>query len=191
MCKKDKRGDIVKAALELLAEQGFHGAPMALIAEQAGVGAGTIYRYFENRDVLINHLYSETYERVHKYLLTDYPATRPVRERFFHILRGFLTYYKENPLDFRYIEQFHNSPYGLQHRKEKLLNLTGEYDFIHTLFEDGKEQQVIKDVPLALHFNLAFAPVVWALRDHHSGFLDLDDELADIVVHACWDSIKM
>ncbi|MFZ2950245.1 MAG: helix-turn-helix domain-containing protein, partial [Desulfuromonadaceae bacterium] len=57
MSKLEKRDEIVRAALELIAENGFHGAPMAMIAEKAGVGAGTIYRYFENKDVLINELY--------------------------------------------------------------------------------------------------------------------------------------
>ncbi len=40
MTKPDKRHEIMRAALDLFAEQGFHGAPMALIAERAGVGAG-------------------------------------------------------------------------------------------------------------------------------------------------------
>jgi len=52
MARRDKRDDIVQAALELIAENGFHGAPMAMIADRAGVGAGTIYRYFENKDLL-------------------------------------------------------------------------------------------------------------------------------------------
>jgi AcrR family transcriptional regulator len=46
MTKPDKRDEIIRAALELIAEQGFHGAPMAMIAVHDGVGAGTIYRYF-------------------------------------------------------------------------------------------------------------------------------------------------
>ena len=41
MSKPDKRDEVVRAALELIAELGFHGAPMAMIAERAGVGAGT------------------------------------------------------------------------------------------------------------------------------------------------------
>jgi AcrR family transcriptional regulator len=30
---------------------------MSMIAEKAGVGVGTIYRYFENRDILIKTIY--------------------------------------------------------------------------------------------------------------------------------------
>lgn len=65
MSKSDKRDEIVRAALELIAEHGFHGAPMASIADRAGVGAGTIYRYFENKDVLITELYRELEERIY------------------------------------------------------------------------------------------------------------------------------
>ncbi len=32
----DKRLAILQAALELIAEQGFHGAPMAMVADRAG-----------------------------------------------------------------------------------------------------------------------------------------------------------
>jgi len=57
MKNSDKRAEIIRAALELIAEHGFHGAPMAMIAEKAGVAAGTIYRYFESKDVLITELH--------------------------------------------------------------------------------------------------------------------------------------
>lgn len=33
MTKPDKRDEIIRSALELIAEHGFHGAPMAMIAE--------------------------------------------------------------------------------------------------------------------------------------------------------------
>ena len=49
----DKRTDILQSALELIAERGFHGAPISEIAQKANVAAGTIYRYFENKDLLI------------------------------------------------------------------------------------------------------------------------------------------
>jgi AcrR family transcriptional regulator len=191
MCRKDKRKDILAAAMELFAEQGFHGAPMAMIAERAKVGAGTIYRYFENKDILIEALYRETYDRLKDFLLDGYPFDRPIRERFFHMMKRLIAYYKDCPLECRYTEQFHNSPYGLSHRKEKLLNLTGEYDFIHAFFEEGRDQQVFKDVPMAVYFVLSFAPVIWALKDHHAGFVNLDDALADVIVCSCWNSLKI
>ncbi|MDD2501471.1 MAG: TetR family transcriptional regulator, partial [Geobacter sp.] len=39
MSKEDKRELLLQATLELVARHGFHGAPCAAIAEQAGVAA--------------------------------------------------------------------------------------------------------------------------------------------------------
>ena len=58
MSRDDKREAILQATLELVAENGFHDAPCSLIALRAGVAAGTIYRYFESKEALIQELYT-------------------------------------------------------------------------------------------------------------------------------------
>ncbi|HLE18853.1 MAG TPA: helix-turn-helix domain-containing protein, partial [Syntrophales bacterium] len=85
MKDSDKRGEIIQAALELIAEHGFHGAPMAMIADKAGVGAGTIYRYFENKDVLITELYRKLEEKIMAALQEGYSVGKPLRETFLHL----------------------------------------------------------------------------------------------------------
>ena len=79
MKTSDKRNDVMQAALGLIAERGFHGAPMAEIAEKAGVAAGTIYRYFESKDVLINELHRELEDKIMAVLQEGYPSGRPLR----------------------------------------------------------------------------------------------------------------
>lgn len=80
MKTSDKRSDVMQAALELIAERGFHDAPMAEIAEKAGVAAGTIYRYFENKDVLIKELHRELEEAISAKLREGYLVERPLRK---------------------------------------------------------------------------------------------------------------
>ena len=109
MSKSDKREEIVRAALELIAEHGFHGAPMAMIAERAGVGAGTIYRYFESKDVLIRDIYAGLEVQAWSVIKVGYPDGRPIRERFLHICRQLIKYFLASQLEFRFVEQFHNS----------------------------------------------------------------------------------
>src|SRR5512137_1402809 len=121
MSKPDKRDVIVCAALELIAELGFHGAPMAMIAERAGVGTGTIYRYFENKDVLITELHRELEEKIITMLREGYPVERPLRERFLYLMRETFRYFIANPLHFRYMEQYFNSPYGISMHKDRVL----------------------------------------------------------------------
>lgn len=190
MSKQDKRDEIVRAALELIAEHGFHGAPMALIADRAGVGAGTIYRYFENKDVLINELYRDLEERIYPTILIGYTLEKPIRERFIHLGSALLRYFIDNPLDFRYLEQFHNSPFGVEHRRDKILGKKEECDLFLELFEEGAARQVMKDLPLVILFALSFGPLLAVARDHILGFIVLDDLLIAQTVEACWDAIK-
>jgi TetR/AcrR family transcriptional regulator, repressor of fatR-cypB operon len=190
MSKPDKRDEIVRAALELIAENGFHGAPMSMIAEKAGVGAGTIYRYFENKDVLINELYRGLEERLYAVIMDDYSPDKPVRERFIHLGTAILRYCISNPLDFRYLEQFHNSPYGVEFRRDKIMGKTGNKDIYRDLFEEGVAQQVIKELPMVVLFALAFGPLITVARDHILGFVTLDDVLITRTIEACWDGLK-
>jgi len=190
MVKTGKREEIVHAALELIAEHGFHGAPMAMIADRAGVGAGTIYRYFENKDVLINELYREVEAKLYAVLLDGYSTEKPFRERFLHLGTALLQYFIENPLDFRYLEQFHNSPYGVAFRRDKILGKRGGCDVFRELFDEGVSKQVMKDLPLVILFALAFGPLLAVARDHILGFIKLDDQLIARTIEACCDGIR-
>ena len=57
---KNKQEDIFDAAIKLFAERGYDGTTIPMIAEKANVGAGTIYRYFENKEALVNSLFSKS-----------------------------------------------------------------------------------------------------------------------------------
>lgn len=191
MSKTDKRDEIVRAALELIAEQGFHGAPMAMIAERAEVGAGTIYRYFENKDVLISELYGGIESKMQLQIQEGYSDQAPFRARFLHLSTGLLRYFISYPLDFRYLEQFHHSPYGVAVRRDKILgNREGGCNAFKDLFEQGTAQQVLKDLPLVILFDLAFGPLIAVARDHILGFVQLDEDMIGRTIEACWDAVK-
>lgn len=191
MIKPDKRDEIVRAALELIAENGFHGAPMAMIAERANVGAGTIYRYFENKDVLITELYGDIEKHIMTTLREGDSVENPFRERFLHLGTGLLQYFIGSPLSFRYLEQFHNSPYGVAFRRDKILGTAATgCNVFRDLFQEGTTQQILKDLPLVILFALFFGPVLSAARDHILGFVELDEVLIHKIIEACWDAIK-
>lgn len=190
MKKPDKRDIILQSALKLLAEQGFHGAPMARIAEHAEVGTGTIYRYFENRDILILAVHRMIRDELTAILLAQYPKEQSVKECFFHLGNCIMDYFIRNPLKFRYNEQFFNSPYSNEIRRNELTKATGQHELFQDLYKKGLADQIIKTMPMVIFFDLAFAPMVWAVRDHHLGFVVLDKAVSNTIVSACWDSIK-
>ena len=190
MEKPGKREEIARAALALIAVHGFHGAPLAMIADRAGVGTGTIYLYFENKDVLIAEIYKDIEDRVYPLIMEGYEPEKPVRERFLHLGAALLRFFIENPLDFRYLVQFHNSPYGVAFRRDNILGQKRNCNVYRELLEAGVDEQVIKNLPLVILFALAFGPLLTVARDHILGFISLDDSLIARTVEACWDGIR-
>src|SRR5438105_1854269 len=65
----DKRRRILDAALRVFAERGFHGTSVPEVAEAAAVGTGTVYRYFENKEALVNQVYRDAKQRLRGALL--------------------------------------------------------------------------------------------------------------------------
>ena len=190
MKNSDKRKEIMQAALELIAEHGFHGAPMAMVADRASVGAGTIYRYFDSKDVLIAEIFSDLEKKVVDYLLQGYSRDRTLRERFIYLSTMIIRYFMDNAIQFRFIEQYMNSPYGVSLRRERLLSKARDIDLFRNLLQEGIDCQALKDLPLTLHFALAFGPILSLLRDHILGFLELDEDLIRKAVEACWDGVR-
>lgn len=193
MINSDKRADIMQAALELIAERGFHDAPMSEIAEKAQVAAGTIYRYFENKDVLINELFQEMERQLMEAILYNYPQDEPIKKQFFHIFSELCRYLVSHPLHFRYMEQFFNSPYGISKRRD---NLSGKNvnqnknGTITRVLNEGIAQQILKDLPVIVLTSLAIGPMLYVIRDHTLGFVVLDEALIRQITEACWDAIR-
>jgi len=192
MKTSDKRDSIMQAAMDLIVEHGFHGAPMAIIAKKAGVAAGTIYRYFESKDTLIMELYGEVEGKFIARLQEGYSTELPIREQFIHLGTAMFRYFIEHPLQFRYIEQYHDSPYGASLRRDRLMgkNDRGDVNLFKELLEQGIARRMLKDVPLIVFFALAFAPLIFLTRDHILGFVDMDEALIKKTTEACWDAIK-
>lgn len=189
----DKRKEILQAALELIVEHGFHGSPMAMIAEKAGVAAGTIYLYFESKEVLINELYKVLEKEVVEGLMAGYNPSDSIKERFLHLATALIRYFIAHPFLFRYIEQYHNSPYGVSLRRDRILEgASGDnnVNIFKRLFDEGVKKGVLKDFPLIVLFALAFGPLDAIARNHILGFIILDDKLISDIVESCWDAIK-
>ena len=58
----ETRRRILAAARDMIAKDGWQGAQIALIAAQAGVATGSVYRYFESKSVLFAHVLAEVSE---------------------------------------------------------------------------------------------------------------------------------
>ena len=107
----DKREAILAAALGLFVERGFWGTAVPEIAERAGVGAGTIYRYFESKEALVNAIYRQEKMRFSSSVLEDFPANINTREQFRTIWMRMAAFATANPNALIFLELHHHASY--------------------------------------------------------------------------------
>lgn len=184
---EQKREDIIDATIELIAMHGFHNAPVARIAEQANVAAGTIYRFFDSKDDLIGNAYACLEQRLRSAVLDTFPEDQSVRNRYQHVCRELVNYFLASPTEFRFIEQFFNSPYGATTRRERI---RGDNTIISKIFMEGQRQRVIKNLPLPILNSLTFGPLTEICRNHVLKYFELNDHVINCTVEACWDAIR-
>lgn len=56
---KPKYRQIIEAAVQVIAENGYHSSQVSKIAKQAGVADGTIYLYFKNKEDILVSVFEE------------------------------------------------------------------------------------------------------------------------------------
>lgn len=183
----DKRSAIMQAAMELIAEQGFHGTPTSQIAQKAGTGVGTIYRYFKDKDELIEAIHEQVHGLFINCFAESYDPQSPVRENYLRIFTVLTQLFLANPFGTKFMEQYYNSPYGVAKKR------ADEFECDKPLiafFAQGQQQQIIKDLPFEILFGLSLGPLLFLVRDHQNGFVDLNEAMVTAVVEATWASIK-
>ncbi|WP_042223290.1 TetR/AcrR family transcriptional regulator [Oceanobacillus manasiensis] len=57
--RKPKYNQIIEAAVEVIAENGYHASQVSKIAKKAGVADGTIYLYFKNKEDILVSVFEE------------------------------------------------------------------------------------------------------------------------------------
>jgi len=60
----DKKENIIKAALELFANEGYNAVSTNAIAKKAGVSEGLIFRHFENKNALLQAIIGMAEEKI-------------------------------------------------------------------------------------------------------------------------------
>jgi len=188
-----KRAAILEAALDLIAVGGFHGSPTAKIAEKAGVGIGSIYRYFSSKEDLIQALFDDLAEKSRQAIMQDLDTRAPIKDQFILIMKNTFQYLIDNRKVAAFLEQYFNSPFGFTHRRDAILNQdggrAGDHP-MHALLEQARKDKIAKDLPWHILGALTFGPIILLVRDIHAGLITVNARLRDAIIAACWDAVQ-
>ncbi len=183
----DKRADILQAALELFAERGFHGTAVPLIADKARVGAGTIYRYFKDKEDLVNELYRHWKTRLFEAITTDLPGDLPLRSLFHEVWVRWIQFSVAHPQALIFLDAHHHSPYldaNSEHMNQKMVGAFLE------MMENGCREQVLKAVPPLLHMSFVSGVIKEMVKEAWAGRLALTPEIIEQSEEMCWQAIR-
>lgn len=89
--KDKKRRDIAVACTGLLLEKGFKNLTITEIAKTAGIGKGTVYDYFRNKEEIVFEIIRNIIEDHHKNLLTQIDNNTTTKQKVFYLFDFFLS----------------------------------------------------------------------------------------------------
>jgi AcrR family transcriptional regulator len=183
---EDKREAILAAALELFAVRGFHGTPVPLIAERARVGAGTVYRYFESKETIVNELYREKKRQLASALLADLPASAPTRQVFHEVWVRLGRFAEQHPEVLAFLELHHHDDYlddaSRKLEREALLPLK-------LFVEDAQAKQIFKPFAPEVLMAVVWGAFIGVVRACKMGLCPLEPAME--AAEACmWEAIR-
>jgi AcrR family transcriptional regulator len=185
--KADKRRRILRAALELFAERGFHGTAVPDVAERAEVGPGTIYRFVASKEELVNVLFRETKARLGQALMHgDDPSQEP-RARFLALWDRLYTFAESDPVAVHFLELQDHAPYlDPTSRAVEHGVLLPVVEAVIAMQARGVLRTDLRpDVLIAF----AWGGFVGLLKAERAGYLRLDADLVRSAALAWWRSV--
>jgi TetR/AcrR family transcriptional regulator, fatty acid metabolism regulator protein len=94
----DRRKQILKAAVKVFAERGYHGCRISDVAEEAGVAYGLVYHYYGNKDGLLSSIFDTNWAFFGKAVDDIVQSPEPAREKIVHIIDFVFSAYEMAPL---------------------------------------------------------------------------------------------
>lgn len=184
---QDKRQQILSAAEKLIAEVGFQGLSMQKLAKEAGVAAGTIYRYFDDKDHLIDDVRVLVTQRVADAVQEGVNDSDPIKERYRTMWLNIWKLAGTNLAAIKNQVQYDSLPITNSLNFRELERKM--FAQVELLFNEGKEQGLFKPLDNEVLSGLSLAASVSLARKHSLGFYQLDEAALESAIEASWDAI--
>lgn len=183
---KDKREAILQAMLELVAERGFHDAPMSLVAKRAGTSAGIIYHYFPSKDELIRALYLHVKAKMGRFLIEGDVVGMPPEQAFRRVWMNAYRFYRNHHKEVKFLDQYENSPYcGGSPEVEALVQQDPNMALLLNLFRPKSAGGSLKNLPREAVSELTIGVAARLAKRLKPLKTNILQEIAD----ACWRAV--
>ncbi len=156
---------IREQAMEMIVKEGFDGLSMQKLARAAAVSPATIYIYFKNREDLLNQIYNRVQETFSEVALKGFNSNLSFEDGLWLQWKNRLRFINEYPVQYKFYEQFRNSPL-LEHDDVQMQEFkTSMKDFLMNAIRRGELRKMEPELFWAMAYGPFYALVKFHLQE--------------------------
>lgn len=184
--EQSKSEAVLEAALRLFTDRGYEATSVPQIAGAAGVGVGTIYRYFPSKEALVNELFRYWKGRLLQALTQAIVATDGGPQAAFQALwTALVTFQSAHPAAFQFLEMHYHGGY-LDTDSQAVVAEVSELLAGYVTAGAG----VLKPLPAPVLTAIVFGAFVGLVKAAAAGELKLDPATLAAAGACCWAAIR-
>jgi AcrR family transcriptional regulator len=181
-----RESEILDAALDLFVERGYEATSVPEVARRAGVAAGTIYLYFESKEVLVNALLAKIKGELATRVLAAWDPKDALDAQFRALYRAFGGFSIEFPRACAFCDLHHHAGYVTP---ETLAVFEPARRVVDAHLRRGRRAGRYRDLPVPALRALFIGPLVGLAKFARLGELVLTPALVDEAASAAWAGI--
>lgn len=142
-----RKNQILDAAIDVFAKDGYEKANTENIAVAANLGKGTLYRYFKNKEALFLSVVRRDLQIVAESVSASINTAADPVKQIESFITGFLSFFDKNPKFYRIMIQVHEQS-NIHKRIAKIMldHYCGEMKKFEEIFKNGIRTGILKQV---------------------------------------------
>lgn len=184
---KPKYGQIIEAAVQVIAENGYHSSQVSKIARQAGVADGTIYLYFKNKEDILVSVFEEKMGDFIEHTSKAIKKQRQAHDQLRTLIEMHFSQLAENK-HLAVVTQLELRQSNLELRFQINDVLTPYLQLIDGVIQTGIDEKTFKGnlhIPLARQMIFGTMDEIvttWVVKEHKYNLVELVDPVHDMLI---------
>ena len=161
--KLRQRRDILTAALDLFARNGYHNVSMNEIAERAEFAVGTLYKFFPSKQDIYENIMTESADKFHRSLTTALREGGDEIEKLRNYVRANSLIFKE---DASIIRLYHAETRGVNFNVNAGVDEAIRKQFkklqqeVAEVFRQGIQKKIFNDIADPYHLAVSLSSII-------------------------------
>ncbi|MCO4849810.1 fatty acid metabolism transcriptional regulator FadR [Bacillus vallismortis] len=185
--KRPKYMQIIDAAVEVIAENGYHQSQVSKIAKQAGVADGTIYLYFKNKEDILISLFKEKMGQFIERMEEGIKEKKTAKEKLALVISKHFTLLADDH-NLAIVTQLELRQSNLELRQKINEILKGYLNILDGILTEGIQSgELKKGLDVRLARQMIFGTIdetvtTWVMNDQKYDLAALSDSVLELLV---------